>query len=183
MENSSPLPQEKARKEPIFFGILAGGIYAIPPIAFFVLVVPYFALFLSFSFWGGEVNEQLFLLLFIITIAIAVIIVALIAFFTGRAAYKSVNESGSLWNTAIGMLVSVIVFFVGAFVFSASSIFILDYFYGGHQGDELGVFMIGIVLGVFVAYIVALLSGGLTLKILGRRSATLEKNQKIEEGS
>lgn len=192
MENSSPVtsetPKEKKNSDLIIFGVVVGVIYSIPPVSFFILVVPYIALFLSFYIWGDKVDDNgtLVTILFVLLFLVSALIVALCVFFSGRAAYRSLNVSGSIWDTVIGVFISVIVFFVGAVIFSAISIFGLGYFYESSATSDdwaMGAFLVGIVVGVAVAYIVALISMIGTLKILGRRSAQLEDNNKIEEGS
>lgn len=192
MENSSPVtsetPKEKKNSDFIIFGVVVGVIYAIPPVSFFILVVPYLAFFLSFSIGGDKVDDNgtLVTILLVLLFLVSALIVALCAFFSGRAAYRSLKVSGSIWDTAIGGFISVIVFFVGAVIFSAISIFGLGYFYESSATSDdwaMGAFLVGIVVGVAVAYIVALISMIGTLKILGRRSAKLEDNKNIEEGS
>ena len=197
MESSAPVSsspsQEKPEKKFLFFGIGTGigyglltSIVVFPLILIVLFVVAgivdsYFYSFASYSF-----DEAIVPILGILSLLISLLFGGVAGFFSGRSAYRSANESGAVRNAGFGVLSCSVVGLIGLLVFPllcvAFSVFLFLPLFSA-AGESVGtiilVFVVPII-GIFIAYVVAVISGALTHRILARRSA-VSKNDSMGE--
>ena len=167
----------------VIFGVVIAIVYTLPLVAFLItFMIPAFLIFIAFG--NGENFQAIYAVLFVVAISILLVIIGATALLSGRAAYRSVYESGTIWNAVIGTFISIVVFCFGAFVFSFAGIFLVGFLYEPFAVSEesmIGTLPFGVALGLVVTYIVAVAFGALTHYILARRSAK-QKNILISEG-
>lgn len=197
MENSAPVSsspsQEKPEKKFLPFGIGVGiGYGLLTSIVVFpvILIVSFFFLNLvdvyvystaSYSF------DAIMLVLGILSLLISLVFGGVAGFFSGRSAYRSANESGAVRNAGFGVLSCSVVGLIGFLAFpllcvAFSFLFLLPLISAvGESGGTIILIFVVPIIGIFIAYVVAVISGAVTHRILARRSAA-KKNIKIEEG-
>lgn len=210
---SSSSSQEKPDKKSLSFGIGVGIGYGLLtsivvfPVTFIVsffllnLVDVYVYSTASYSF------DAIMLILGILSFLISLVFGGVVGFFSGRSAYRSANESGTIRNAGFGVLSCGVVGLIGFLVFPllcgalyfgillvmskiSSSIppnpvveFLFGVIAGGSESGMAGMLLVVVpVFGIFTAYVVALISGALTHRILVRRSAVSKNDSKSEVG-
>ena len=189
MENSSPVSSLDSSDEHnikfVILGVVIATVYTLPLVAFLIaFVIPAFLILMAFG--SGENFKAIYAVLFVVMTSISLVIIGVTAFLSGRAAYRSANESGTIWNAVIGTFISIVVFCFGAFVFSFAGIFLVGFLYEPFAASEesmIGTLPFGVALGLVVTYIVAVVCGALTHHILARRFAKQKNILKSEGGS
>ena len=178
MESSSPAPvidpSNTTNIKFIILGIVIAFIYGFSTFLLVFTFLPVFFIFLSY-FIGDQQD-----LVIVLTPLLAFLSGGIAAFLSGRAAYRSANESGSIRNVMIGTIVSVVVAFFGVLVFTILLYFIGSLIYGNYYessaGAGIALIAIALTFGCVLAYGVAVIAGALTHSMLARR------NIKIREG-
>lgn len=196
MESSAPVSssssQEKPEKKFLPFGIGIGIGYGLLtlivvfPVTFIVsffflnLVDVYVYSTASYSF------EAIMLILGILSLLISLLFGGVAGFFSGRSAYRSANKSGTFRNAGFGVLSCSVVGLIGFLVFpllcvAFSVLFLLPLFSAaGESGGTIILVVVVPIIGIFIAYVVAVISGALTHRILARRSAVTKNDSKSE---
>lgn len=184
MESSSPAPvldpSNTTNIKFIILGIVIAFIYGFSTFLLVFTFLPVFFIFLSY-FIGDQQD-----LVIVLTPLISTLSGGLAAFLSGRAAFRSANKSGSIWNVVIGTIVSVVVGIFGVLFFSVLIYFIGGLIYGNYYewsaGAGIALIATAFTLGCALAYGTAVIAGALTHSMLARRSIVLRNNAKIEEG-
>lgn len=185
MENpsavSSETPKPKIANKFLLLGIVVGFIYGISSFLLFFTFLP--AVFIFLSIYIGTHQE----LMIVVTLILSTVSGGVAAFLSGRAAIRSANQSGSVWNAVIGTITSIVVAFIGLIVYFVLIYVIGSYIYSLYYevSSGAGIFLLALAatLGAFLAYGTAVITGALMHYILAKRSARLLRNKtEIEEG-